>query len=189
MKTTMKSAMKAAALLLMATVMTAGLASCSSDDDNGKITDTNIAGTVITVTPDLPDDCVNTYENSLIYTDGAGKEHTAKLENGKSIEIKSSTPESTGTLIIHQTIKDGVTLTPGTYMYGAKLKFSIKGVNAKGQTVCVSGEQVGNLLYSTSASQLAETIATDPMKARYTLKKTSDEKNPLYFFVELITAL
>ena len=183
MKTTMKSAMKAAALLLMATVMTT-MTSCSNDDDNGTVTDTTVAGTTLTITPSLPDDCVNTYDNSLIYTDGAGVQHTEKLENGKTITIKSTTAESKGTLVIHQTIKSGVKLEAGTYMYGAKLSFVLTGVNAKGQTVCKSNSQEGNFLYSTTSTKLAETIAKDPMKAQYTIYKTGETQAPLALRVE-----
>ena len=185
MKTTMKSALKAAALLLMATVMTTGMTSCSSDDDN-KVTDTNIAGTVITITPNLPDDCVNTYDNSLIYTDGAGVKHTEALVNGKSITIKSSTPESTGTLTIHQTLKSGVKLTEASYMIGSELTFEVQGVNAKGQVICKSDPQKGNLLNTVKASDVEKTIAKDPMKARYTVSKTTDAQKPLVFLVEQI---
>ncbi len=181
----MKSAMKAAALLLMVTVMTAGMTSCSSDDDN-TVTDTNVAGTIITITPSLPDDCINTYDNTLIYTDGTGTKHTAALVNGKDITIKSSTPESTGTLTIHQTLKSGVKLTEASYMIGAELTFVVQGVNAKGQVVCKSDPKKGNLMYTYKASELVEILAKDPMKAQYKVTKTTDAENPLLFLVEQI---
>ncbi len=187
MKTTMKSAMKAAALLLMATVMTAGMTSCSNDDDNnsGTVTDTTVAGTVITITPSLSDDCAN-YDNSLVYTDGAGVKHTETLTNGKAITIKSNTPESTGKLTIHQTVKAGVKLTEASYMYGAELSFVVEGVNAKGQLVCKSNVQKANLQYTVKANQLVETLAKDPMKGQYRITKTTDPENPLLFVVERI---
>lgn len=176
MKTTMKmkSTLKAAALLLMATVMTTGMTSCSSDDDNSTKTDNTVTGTIASFTVELPQTTASILDATVEYTDGAGVKHTEAI-TGQTIDITSTTPNSEGDLIVRCTLKKDAKYTESAYLIGAMVYSQIKAVNAKGQVIATSkgleGLAVGS---SKTPDKIEEFMAKNPQMKMHYIISTND---------------
>ncbi len=121
MKKTMKSAMKAAAMMLMATVMTAGMVSCDSDSDN-QSADTAMTGaeTLITITP--TSDAKDIAETTLEYTDENGKTQTKTAMGGLlTATVKVSKLPANIDITIKQTSLSGAPVVKDSYTLGANV--------------------------------------------------------------------
>ena len=174
MKTTMKSALKAAALLLVATVMTAGMTSCSNDDDNSTKGGTSVAGTTTSFTVSLLESTAKAFDGTVEYTDGAGVKHTEAI-TGQTIQIKSSSANSEGDLYIHMTLKKDVELTESLYYVGAKIDGKVQALNSKGTVIGTSPTEGTGVGKSMLATKVADFLAGNPeMKLHYSV--TTDEK-------------
>ncbi len=152
MKKTMKSAMKAAALMMMATVMSLGLASCDNDDDN-KGTTAKITGaeTTITVTPTT--DSKDIAETVLEYTDENGQTKTQTAMLGLlSVKVKVSKLPANIDITVKQTAAAGAAVTRSEYELGAFLKTS---TSATGQGL------VGFLVKEASTNSSKKVLRAD----------------------------
>ncbi len=121
MKKTMKSAMKAAAMMLMATVMSVGMVSCESEDNQD--TDTKMTGaeTIITITP--TSDAKDIAETVLEYTDENGQTKSVTAMGGLlTTTVKSSKLPATIDLTIKQTSLSGAPIVKDTYTLGSSIK-------------------------------------------------------------------
>ena len=127
MKKTMKSAMKAVALMMMATVMSLGMTSCDNEDDN-KSTDTAMTGaeTLITITPTT--DAKDIAETTLEYTDENGKTQTKTAMGGLlTATVKVSKLPATIDITVKQTSLSGAPIVKDSYTLGANLKADVTG--------------------------------------------------------------
>lgn len=128
----MKSAMKAAAMMLMATVMTVGMASCVNDDDDNsthgatkKITG---AETTITITPST--DSKEIAETILEYTDESGRTQTqTAMGSLLTARVKVSKLPANIDITVKQVSLSGAYIVRDQYNLGAQVKTSTTGYN------------------------------------------------------------
>ena len=164
---TMKSTMKTVAMMMMATLMTAGMASCSNDDDNApvkieKTTNSNVkidaAETAITIMPTR--DAKKIGETIFEYVDENGKLHSDTLTSADlDATLKVSKLPASIDLTIKQKAKAGASLPDRTtYTFGAMIVAKAKGMHGTVQPV-------GNMK-QTHHSQLIK-VSTDSVGIQF----------------------
>lgn len=123
----MKSAMKAAAMMLMATVMTVGMASCTNDDDD-QATAKKYTGAEVTISVSPATDAKEIAETTLEYTDENGQTKTKTAMGGLlTATVKFSTLPANMNITLKQTEMSGAVIVKDKYELGATVKVTTTG--------------------------------------------------------------
>lgn len=147
MKKTMQSTIKAAAMLMMAAAMTAGMASCSNDDDDlatpkpstitQPTTTVKIDGAMVALNVKPTRDLKKGGETILEFIDENGK---LQSDTVKGVELYTQLQVSKlpaeVTLIVKQRLLPGTEISKGDKVnFGAMVIANAKGTHGKSQTI------------------------------------------------------
>lgn len=146
---TMKSALRAASLLLMATVLSFSMASCESDDAAETVNPTPVnhgelkkAVTTVTVIPS--EDSKKISEITVEFLDSAGNKQVATV--GETLFLKvfefDGIPAEGG-IVVRQKLRDGAQLTKDKYEIGATVVLVFSGKFADGTYCEAAKTQLG----------------------------------------------
>lgn len=146
---TMKTAMKAAALLLMATAMTTSMTSCSSDDGAETINPTPVnhgemkkTMTLVTIIPTA--DAAKFCEFTVEFIDSTGQKKVETVDKTMWIKgVETDGIPAEGSIIVRQKVLPGVQLTQGKYNIGATVLLVFSGKFADGTYSEASKTQLG----------------------------------------------
>ncbi len=148
MKKTMQSTIKAAAMLMMAAAMTAGMASCSNDDDDfatpkpstitQPTTTVKIDGAMVALNVKPTKNLRKGGETILEFLDENGKLQSDTVKGGVELytQLQVSKLPAEVTLIVKQRLLPGTEISKGDKVtFGAMVIANAKGTHGKSQTI------------------------------------------------------
>ncbi len=146
---TMKTALKAAAMLLMATAMTTGMTSCSTDDATENVAPAPVnhgemkkTVTIVTIIPTA--DAAKVCEFTVEFIDSTGQKKVEKVNSTmwmKAVETDGIPAE--GGIVVRQKLLPGAQLTQDKYHIGATVLMVFSGKFADGTHSEASKTQLG----------------------------------------------
>lgn len=146
-----KSKLQSLLYVFMAIIAISLATSCSNDDEEGGGDKKAVKSATYSISLTYPDDHLSLFDIKAEYTTPSGEKVSESITGIWSKTIEFNSFPSTSSIVVTQTLKEGISLTKESYRLGCEMNREVKVFYSDGSTS----------LYDSSGKSYAMTVGAD----------------------------